>query len=631
MQGICGFLHLDGQPAAAAPLAAMRSALVRTAWSVHEQWQDGSAAFAGAHWASREQPHAPPLLQRDPGSGCVVAADSRLQDTAVLARKLGLSAHSGTGTDAGLILHAWLRWGGRCVEHLEGDFAFAIHDPRNAGLFCARDAMGVRPLYFHHAPGRFVAFASSAGAVLAHPDVPKTLDEGRIADFLVTQLEGIDKTSTFYREIERLPPAHSQWIDAQGSRRQRYWALQPLRPANPPKTDGEWAEAFTAVLERAVARHLEGPARIGCMLSGGLDSSSLAVVASQQLSACGGGPLPTFSAINSAMPDCPETRAVEAMLALPGFQPSIADLAGIAPIADTLRDCMLDSEEPFDGTMTLIHAQYLLAARMGVEAVMDGIDGDSLFLAGDSLARHMRRGRWGQALRNARADRRMYPDGPSTLQQLGRAMVRALVPKPALQAVRDRRKGDEVGRNIANSLIARDFANRIALGERLGTLRSQRPSVPPRDAGAESVAALQHPYVTTALERYHRVAAVHGIQPRHPFTDRQLIEFAVTLPDRQRQSDGWSKAILRRAMHDRLPEAVRMRRDKTSLGWRFNDAALSDGGRYPLREQLQAHRGVLAPYVDLAKLDAALAASTPEAFEAVGEALTLGAWLSRSG
>jgi asparagine synthase (glutamine-hydrolysing) len=145
------------------------------------------------------------------------------------------------------------------------------------------------------------------------------------------------------------------------------------------------------------------------------------------------------------------------------------------------------------------------------------------------------------------------------------------------------------------------------------------------------VAALQHPYVTTALERYHRVAAVHGIQPRHPFTDRQLIEFAVTLPDRQRQSDGWSKAILRRAMQGRLPEAVRMRRDKTSLGWRFNDAALSGGGRYPLREQLQAHRGVLAPYVDLAKLDAALAASTPQALEAAGEALTLGVWLSRSG
>ena len=75
------------------------------------------------------------------------------------------------------------------------------------------------------------------------------------------------------------------------------------------------------------------------------------------------------------------------MLALPGLQPSVVDLADIAPIADTLRDCMLDSEEPFDGTMTLIHAQYLLAARAGVAAVMDGIDGDSLFLAGDSLAR----------------------------------------------------------------------------------------------------------------------------------------------------------------------------------------------------------------------------------------------------
>ena len=140
----------------------------------------------------------------------------------------------------------------------------------------------------------------------------------------------------------------------------------------------------------------------------------------------------------------------------------------------------------------------------------------------------------------------MYPDGPSTLQQLGRATVRAVIPQPALQAVRGWRSRDEAGQNIATSLISRGFAERIDLGERLATLRAHRPQVPPKDAGAESVVALQHPYVTVALERYHRVAAAHGVQPRHPFTDRQLIEFAVTLPDRQRQSDGWSKAVLRR-------------------------------------------------------------------------------------
>ena len=99
-------------------------------------------------------------------SGCVAIADARLDNPAELRAALDLPApdHApdrSTDHAAQLILHAWLRWGEDCVERIDGDFAFAVHDPRQRMLFLARDRMGQRPLHVHHVPGRLLVFASS--------------------------------------------------------------------------------------------------------------------------------------------------------------------------------------------------------------------------------------------------------------------------------------------------------------------------------------------------------------------------------------------------------------------------------------------------------------------------------------
>src|SRR5690606_19814762 len=197
------------------------------------------------------------------------------------------------------------------------------------------DIVGARPLYVHHAPGRLLAFASRAKALLALPVVPDDLDEGRIADALVNQLEAIDKTSTFYHEIKRLPPAHTLAVDPQRSRQQRYWRLQPGLVSPLPRTDAQWADALTDVLERAVRNHLDGDVRVGCMLSGGMDSSSLAEIARDQLASAGKGPLPTFSSIDDD-PACPETRAIRAVLEQSGFAPTLVAPAGIESLRTEL-------------------------------------------------------------------------------------------------------------------------------------------------------------------------------------------------------------------------------------------------------------------------------------------------------
>jgi asparagine synthase (glutamine-hydrolysing) len=628
MQGFCGFIHFDAAPPAPDVLARMRDALVRTAWSRGDAWQSDGVGLAATHWARGERPHAPTLLHLDAATGCRVVADARLDDRDALAAALGLSRDL---DDAALLLHAWLRWGDHCVERLEGDFAFAIHDPRRAALFLARDRMGVRPLFWHHVAGRLCVFGSSPAAVLAHPSVPATIDEGRIADFLVTQLEGIDKTSTFHRDIQRLPPAHAIVLTADGARSRRYWSLADAATPALPQTDAAWADAVTAALERAVANHLSDHDTVGCMLSGGLDSSSLAVIASQQLMAAGRGPLPTFSSIDSGDPDCAETRAIRAMLALPGLAPTLVDHDDLEALRPHLLQDIAHAEEPIDAMVALLHAQYRMASVQGVDALMDGIDGDSLFSHGAGLVRQLRGGRWREAWRNAHAHQRIFDQPGLARWALAQAARSALVPDRLRAPVARLRLGAATRSNIRESLIAPDFARRIDLRARLATL-ARHGSHDRSDVRAEAIATLDRPSVTVALERYQRIGAAHGVQPRHPFTDRRLMELCIHLPDRQRFDAGWSKAVLRRALQGRLPDAVCWRMGKQHLGWALTRRLMAPE-LGALAGRLAGQRDLLAPYVDLSRLDRALAAvgrpGDDDAALMVFEAAALAGWLTR--
>lgn len=630
MQGICGFFHFDRPPAAPGVLAHMRNALVRTPWSAGELWESGPVGLAGVHWAATERPHLPALLAHDPTSGSRAVADARLDDRDALIATLGLPRDAAVA-DAGLILQAWLRWGEDCVARLDGDFAFAIHDPRRAGLFLARDRMGVRSLFLHHAPGRLCVFGSSAAAVLAHPQVPQTLDEGRIADFLVSQLEGIDKTSTSYRGIQRVPPAHWISLNGSGERRRRYWSLADAATPQLPHSDREWADALTEALERAVANQLGGDDTVGCMLSGGLDSSTLALIASEQLAASGRGLLPTFSSIDSGDPGCAETQAIRAMLALTGFAPTLLDHADLDALRPQLLEDIAHAEEPIDAFAALLHAQYRMAARLGVDALMDGVDGDSLLSHGGGLVRQVRSGRWREAWRNAHGHQRIFEQPGLARWALAQAARSALVPDRLRGRVTQLRLGGSTRRNVRDSLIAPDFARRIDLRGRLATLASH-DSHDRSDLRAEALATLDRPSVTIALERYQRIGAAHGVQPRHPFTDRRLLELCVHLPDRQRFDRGWSKAVLRRSMQGRLPDAVCWRMGKQHLGWELTRRLMTPD-LAALTARLTEQWDLLAPYVDRAKLDRALAAvghpGDDEAAQVVCQAAALANWLTR--
>jgi asparagine synthase (glutamine-hydrolysing) len=558
-------------------------------------------------------------------------ADARLQGRAALARSLGFELTAQV-TDAQLIAHAWLRHGEDCVAHIDGDFAYSVWDPRSQALSCARDPMGSRPLYVHHSPGRLFAFASSTPAMLALPGVPDTVDEARIGDFLIGHLEGIDHRATFHQQIERLPPAHQRTLRGARQDERRYWRLGTDPLPGMPRSNAAWAEALHATMEAVVADHLAGGLPTGSMLSGGLDSSSLAVIAADQLRRAGRGPLPTFSSVDTRS-DNPETRAITAMLALPGFDPHLTDHVLSGPVADRLWQQMWQVEEPWDGSMVVLYAQYLSAADAGVAAVLDGVDGDNLFLIGNGQARLLRRGRFVHAWRNAQGLATLIDAGVPPSHYFKRALRRAAVPD-RLRRLHRRRRGATPADTGPDTLVAADFAARIDLPGRLQRMQTWRSSMPLWNRFEDAREPLEHPYISIGLERYRRGAASQGIDPLHPFTDRRLLVLCSQMPDHLRMGHGLTKHLLRRIMQRRLPEPVRLRRDKKHLGWVHNQALL-EHRRGELCERMTGCRAAIAPYVAPSRLDRIVrgladfgSPMAPREWLEVFELVQLGTWLS---
>jgi asparagine synthase (glutamine-hydrolysing) len=627
----------DGAAVDDAELVAMCGLLARRGPDGGGEWRDGSVGLGHRLLATTPESAEEQLPLRHAASGCVITADVRLDNRAELLDGLGVAHRAANIGDAEIILHAYLRWCEDCPTHLLGDFAFAIWDPRRSLLLCARDQLGMRPFYYHHTPSRFFAFASEPRAILALPQTPHRINEGRIADFLVNQLEGIDKTSTFFEDIYRLPPAHLLVVTPEHLRRRCYWTLEPGPQLRLP-SDAAYAEAFLDVFAEAVRCRLRSAGPVGSMLSGGMDSGSVVAVAREVLAEAGRGPLPTFSAVGPDPACCVETRTIHAALAMDGIDPHLVCYDKLDKWNPELGELSWSLDEPFDNHMTLVRVLYLAARRQGIKVMLDGVGGDVVLGEGTHIARLLRRGHWRTAYREAVGSREFWGDCCPAWRTLYEGARTAFVPNAA-RRLRQRLLGARalrrrVERNVRESGISQDFAKRINLAERLQRLDSHRSPGLLANYLTERAESIRHPYLTVGRERYDRVASALGIEPRDPFLDRRVVDFCVRLPGEQRLAGGWPKIVLRRAMAGQLPDAVRWRRGKEHLGYDFtaslqksHSPAKVQGGEYAYRRL----RHFLATWALSAPSEAFAQTNTSSRDSEVFGVAHLGAWLSCHG
>jgi asparagine synthase (glutamine-hydrolysing) len=186
-------------------------------------------------------------------------------------------------TDEELVLQAWRVWDEAVLPELLGDFSFTLWDAEARRLLCVRDLMGARPLYYANAGGR-LCFSNTLEVLLLLPGIPTSLNHEFIGDFLLQEYSSIP-ANTVYQQISRLPSGHLLEY-AGGERRVRRYATLPIEEPLWLKRPEEYVEGFQSVLEQAVRDRLPNtPSAI--FLSGGLDSTSLAAVATQIAAAPG--------------------------------------------------------------------------------------------------------------------------------------------------------------------------------------------------------------------------------------------------------------------------------------------------------------------------------------------------------
>ena len=571
MSGIFGFCNLDGAPAREDELRRMAGVLERRGPDGTGLWHAGPAGLGLTLLATTPEALFERLPLKDSKSGCVITADVRLDNRDELISALGLGHRAAAIGDGEIILIAYLNWGQTCVERFLGDYAFAIWDPRENRMFCARDHFGLRPFNYHHTPGRFFAFASEPKAVLAQPQTPHRINEARIADFLVDELEGVDKMTTFFEEVYRLPPAHTLSVTRDGLRIDCYWTLKP-GPELHLGSNESYAEAFLEVFTEAVRCRLRSAGPVGSMLSGGMDSGSVVAVARALLAEQGKEPLPTFSAIGPDPLTCIETRTILAALTMDGLEPHTVNHARLDELLPELAELAQNPGEPYDNQMTLVRAVYLAAHREGIKVVLDGVGGDMVLNDGGHIPRLLRAGHWRFAWREAVGEQQFWGDQYPAWLAMYHAARAALALPWARRVYGAILKSYRTRRRIRQTGIRPEFAQRVQLGQRLERYRALRTPPMLLNRQQQHAEVVNHPNLTNGRERYDRVAASLAIEPRDPFLDRRVVDFCLRLPGEQLLHDGWPKMILRRAMAGRLPETVIWRRGKAHLGWTFTVA-----------------------------------------------------------
>lgn len=486
------------------------------------------------------------------GNGLSVAADASLYYREDLCRKLSRAGQESLAeeSDAELILRSYVMFGERCVEHLEGDFAFVLWDAVRRRLFAARSFDGRRAL-FHARGGPLLVLASTVGGVLAAPGVSREISLATVA----TVASGIwgHSHETGFRAITELPAGHRLLATVGGPVTvERFWSPPSDRAARP-SSSADAAAELRELLARAVEERLSPDGVTAVSLSGGWDSPSVFGAGQLALAASTSGrTLKPVSISYPAGDPGREDELIDAIAAHWQSSPAWIAVDDIPMFGDPAGDAAA-RDEPFAHAYEQWNRELSRGARrVGARVILDGIGGDQLFQVSDIyLADLVRSGRWLESARQWRSR------GGKGWKQFYLSAVRPAMPAWATATIASMRgmrpPAHYLDREPPPWLRTR-FLDEHGVLERE---KSGRPRHPARNlVMAESHAYLLFPFFARIMRLLRGFGLEEGVEVRSPLLDERVVRFALERPWHERADGGETKVLLRRAMRGALPEHV---------------------------------------------------------------------------
>lgn len=557
MCGFCGIIHADRVPID-------RDALGRMSQAIAHRGPDDAGVYVAANGRAGLGFRRLSIIDLSPAGNQPMSNEDgtlwlvyngEIYNYPALRRDLETCGHVfRSAADSEVILHGFEEWGPSVATRLRGMFAYALWDERAATLYAARDRLGIKPLVYYWDGQRFI-FGSEIKAILAAPCLDTEVDHSALWDYL--NYLYIPAPKTVYRRIRKLPAGHVLTFDGQGPSVAEYWDVCEWgNPKSQISNSKLQSEALREKLRETVQSHMVSDVPVGLLLSGGIDSSSVAAFARESH----GQPIHTFSIDFDVAPhsEIPYARLVAERFGSRHFERTVSRDGLEEALALVCR--MYD--EPFADASAIPTYHVSALAREHVKVVLSGDGGDEVFA--------------GYNWHKVWLDLRKYDRVPLSFRDIAvrRAafgILERLSHLPKVPGLIGRTQVDLIGlpplEQYAGLLtkikpyqrdrlfpdLAREFRH---YDDWWHFRRYWREDLDP-------VSRMQYLDLKTylpddILTKVDRASMANSLEVRVPLLDHELVEHVAALPPAWR----WDKRILREAMREILPAEILLRPKK---------------------------------------------------------------------
>lgn len=472
-----------------------------------------------------------------------------------------------TQSDTEVILAAFSKIGSRIIEQLNGMFAFAVYDKLEDKLFLARDRLGIKPIYFFKEGTTFL-FASELKSLACHPLLQNKLEVNPRAISSFLHLGYIPNPDSIYKQIRKFPQGHFAWVNSKGLWDiQPYWKLEEKLCSSAEGNEESALEEMEYLLKDSVKLRLRSDAPFGAFLSGGIDSSMIAALASKELSE----PLKTFSIgfENQKFNELPSARRIADYLSSNHHEYVLQEQEAI----NFLEQMLPTYDEPFADSSGIPTMLVSKLASESVKMVLTGDGGDELFLGYGMY-------NWARLLNNPFLKALKIPVYhalrviPTAKHQRAASLFR-FPPDGFHEHIFSQEQFFFSKEKLRALLVPSIVREGIFSYKGVGSSVKRKLS----SEEAQAFFDLQYYLPDDLLVKVDRASMKFGLECRVPLLDYRFVEFALNLsPDLKIKGD--TKYLLKKLLYKYLPKEFFMRPK-----WGFS-IPLADWMKGKLREQV---------------------------------------------